>query len=132
MTEDNLAGSRRGSWALFAACVCLIALGLGAGWLNALERHTGPGAQASLCASYRSFAAAMRSDDPWQQAARPYRTTRLAVHAAALPPDEQQDADPVPAAARGLRDQMRVPYATVRQTFEAARPVAVRCGLDWR
>lgn len=74
----------------------------------------------------------MRSDDLWQQAARPYRTTRLAVHAAALPADAQQDADPVPAAARGLRAQLRVPYATVRQTFEAARPAAVRCGLDWR
>lgn len=116
--------------ALSAGLVCLASAGVA--WAGAFDAAGQPTSHEVLCQDYEAFAGAILSRGVLADAGLRMRTARLAHAASRYPATPQPGSVPASEAAAPLRLLLNAPYATRRDLFIAARPVAVACGLDWR
>lgn len=121
----------RASWAAGASVVVCIAIAT-ATWGKALAAQNETTTRQSLCQNYSAFTGAILNSGPLADAGVRMSAARLQQSAERFPAAPLPASRPAHDAAPALGLLLNAPYATRKDLFIAARPVAVECGLDWR
>lgn len=119
-------------WMAAGAVVVLCAATATAAWGQAFAAQNEPTSPEAMCDDYRAFTGAILNSGILADAGVRMTAAQLQRAAEGFPSVPQTESAPAHDAAPALELLLEAPYATRKDLFIAARPIAVSCGLDWR
>ena len=125
-------GTRRLQWAAAVAAVVVLLGSAGSVWARTVSQWNRPVTRTELCDDYRAFTGAILNSGILADAGVRMTAAQLQRAAEGFPSVPQTESAPAHDAAPALELLLEAPYATRKDLFIAARPIAVSCGLDWR
>lgn len=124
--------TKRLQWIAAVVAVSILLGSAGTVWARTIAQWDQPTTRPVLCDEYQAFAGAVIGHGPAADAGLRMTAARLQHSATGYASAQYPDSPAAGDAAAALQLLLNAPYASRKDLFVAARPIAIVCGLDWR